>query len=79
MSNESDISDNFNGNESYNLEHPKGISNQVHKPDTKRMHETAFSVNCNDGQVHHNIKNNKILRTNLPTQTVNLAFKYFIE
>ena len=79
MSNESEISDKFNGTESYDQEqqrnldiqeHPKGIPNQVQKPDTKRTHETAFSVNCNDGQVHHNIKNNKILRTNAPTQTI---------
>ena len=69
MSNESEISGDFNGTESYDQEHPKGIPNQVQKSDTKRTHETAFSVNCNDGQVHHNIKNNKIMRTNAPTQT----------
>ena len=35
MSNESEISDDFNGTESYDQEHPKGIPNQVQKPDTK--------------------------------------------
>ena len=79
MWNESEISDEFDGTESYdpeqqrNLdtqEHPKGTPTQVQKPDTKRMHETSFSVNCNDGQVHHSIKNKKIMRANTPTQTV---------
>ena len=59
MSNESEISDDFNGTESYDQEqqrnldtkeHPKGSSNQVQKSDTERTHETAFLVNCNDGQ-----------------------------
>ena len=79
MSNESELSDDFNDTESYDSEqqrnldtqaHLKDTPNQVQKSDTKRMHETAFSVNCNDGQVHRKIKNNKIMRTNVPTQTV---------
>ena len=49
--------------------HPKDTTTQVQKPDTKRTHETAFSVNCNDGQVHHNLKNNKIMRTSTLSHT----------
>ena len=57
MSNESEISDEFDGTENYcpesqrNLdtqEHPQYTTTQVQKPDTKRTHKTTFSVNCND-------------------------------
>ena len=78
LSNESEISDDFHCTEDHdkqlkrNLElqvHPKDTIFQVQKPETKRTHETAFSVNCNDGQVHHNLKNNKIMKTSTLSQT----------
>ena len=42
MSNKSDISDDFNGTESYDQEHTKGIQNQVQKSDTKRTHNNKI-------------------------------------